>query len=74
MTRTRLRPYAFGISGHSDTLKKFAGGPGQLGLHGTDQPDKLGTDVSHGCLRLSNEVITELAETLPLGTPIEIQA
>ncbi|GLY15580.1 L,D-transpeptidase [Kineosporia rhizophila] len=67
-------PYAFGISGHSDTLKKFAGGPGQLGLHGTDQPDKLGTDVSHGCLRLSNEVITELAETLPLGTPIEIQA
>nr|WP_269329527.1 L,D-transpeptidase [Kineosporia babensis] len=67
-------PYAFGISGHSDTLQKFAGGPGQLGLHGTNQPDKLGSDVSHGCLRLANEVITELAETLPLGTPIEIQA
>lgn len=67
-------PYAFGISAHSETLKKFAGGPGQLGLHGTNEPEKLGTDVSHGCLRLKNAVITELAETLPLGTPIEIKA
>ncbi|MBT0769387.1 L,D-transpeptidase [Kineosporia sp. J2-2] len=67
-------PYAFGISAHSETLKKFAGGPGQLGLHGTNEPDRIGTDVSHGCLRLSNEVITELAKTLPLGTPIEIRA
>ena len=67
-------PYAFGLSAHSEKLTKFAGGPGQLGLHGTNQPNRIGTDVSHGCLRLSNAVITELAQTLPLGTPIEIQA
>ena len=67
-------PYAFGLSAYSETLKSFAGGPGQLGLHGTDEPDKVGTDVSHGCLRLKNAVITELAKTLPLGTPIEIEA
>jgi lipoprotein-anchoring transpeptidase ErfK/SrfK len=67
-------PYAFGLSAYSETLKTFAGGPGQLGLHGTDEPDKVGTDVSHGCLRLKNAVITELATTLPLGTPIQIEA
>jgi len=67
-------PYAFGLSAYSETLKRFAGGPGQLGLHGTNEPDKVGTDVSHGCLRLANDVITELAQTLPLGTPIEIEA
>ncbi|GAB6898463.1 L,D-transpeptidase family protein [Kineosporia succinea] len=67
-------PYAFGLSAHSETLQQFAGGPGQLGLHGTNEPDRLGHDVSHGCLRLANDVITELAKTLPLGTPVVIQA
>jgi lipoprotein-anchoring transpeptidase ErfK/SrfK len=67
-------PYAFGLSAYSQTLTSFAGGPGQLGLHGTDEPDKVGTDVSHGCLRLKNAVITTLARTLPLGTPIQITA
>jgi lipoprotein-anchoring transpeptidase ErfK/SrfK len=67
-------PYAFGLSAFSNTLKTFAGGPGQLGLHGTDAPKGLGHDVSHGCLRVANAVITELAAELPLGTPVEIRA
>jgi lipoprotein-anchoring transpeptidase ErfK/SrfK len=67
-------PYAFGLSAFSNTLKTFAGGPGQLGLHGTDAPKGLGHDVSHGCLRVANAVITELASRLPLGTPVEIRA
>jgi lipoprotein-anchoring transpeptidase ErfK/SrfK len=67
-------PYAFGLSAFSETLKTFAGGPGQLGLHGTDAPHGLGTDISHGCIRVSNAVITELAADLPLGTPIEIRS
>jgi lipoprotein-anchoring transpeptidase ErfK/SrfK len=67
-------PYAFGLSAFSTTLTSFAGGPGQLGLHGTDAPRGLGTDVSHGCLRVANSVITRLARTLPLGTPVEIRA
>jgi lipoprotein-anchoring transpeptidase ErfK/SrfK len=28
--------------------------------------------VSHGCIRLANDVITELATYLPLGTPVYI--
>jgi len=66
-------PYAFGLSAFSTSLKSFAGGPGQLGLHGTDAPHGLGHDVSHGCLRVANTVITHLADRLPLGTPVEIQ-
>jgi lipoprotein-anchoring transpeptidase ErfK/SrfK len=66
-------PYAFGLSAFSTTLHRFAGGPGQLGLHGTDSPAGLGHDVSHGCIRLANADITELAGELPLGTPIRIE-
>ncbi|GLY28219.1 hypothetical protein Kisp02_15840 [Kineosporia sp. NBRC 101731] len=67
-------PYAFGLSAHSDTLTSYAGGPGQLGLHGTDQPGLIGRNVSHGCIRIANDVITQLAKTVPLGSPIVIQA
>lgn len=66
-------PYAYGLSGFSEVLSRFAGGDGQLGIHGTDDPGSLGTDVSHGCIRMSNEGITLLAGTLPLGVPVEIR-
>ncbi|WP_295854718.1 L,D-transpeptidase [uncultured Microbacterium sp.] len=32
----------------------------------------MGQSASHGCIRLSNADITELANLLPLGTPITI--
>ncbi|HSH61634.1 MAG TPA: L,D-transpeptidase [Acidimicrobiales bacterium] len=67
-------PYAFGLSGFSDVFQSFAGGPGTLGLHGTNDPAGLGTDVSSGCIRLSNESITKLAYELPLGAPVEVVA
>ena len=67
-------PVAFGISGFSDTLSSFAGGPGQIGVHGTNNPDSIGNAASHGCIRVNNEVILDLSELLPLGTPITIQA
>lgn len=66
-------PYAFGLSAHSTVLTHFgAGGKGEIGLHGTNEPWLLGTDVSHGCIRLSNQNVTRLAKILPLGTPVEI--
>jgi lipoprotein-anchoring transpeptidase ErfK/SrfK len=69
-------PYAIGLSGHSEQpkLKDFNGGDGQLGLHGTDHPELIGTRVSHGCIRLTNENVTTLANQLPLGTPIVVLA
>jgi lipoprotein-anchoring transpeptidase ErfK/SrfK len=66
-------PYAFGLSGYSEKITSFNGGDGQLGLHGTDRPELIGTRVSHGCIRLRNEDIVKLKELpLPLGTPIQI--
>lgn len=65
-------PYAFGLSGYSETLTEFAGGDGQIGIHGTNDPDTIGEAVSHGCIRLPNELVSQLAETLPLGTPVHI--
>jgi lipoprotein-anchoring transpeptidase ErfK/SrfK len=65
-------PYAFGLSGYSPVLKHFAGGPGEIGLHGTDEPASIGHSVTHGCIRVSNKVITMLAGRLPLGTPVVV--
>jgi lipoprotein-anchoring transpeptidase ErfK/SrfK len=66
-------PYAFGLSAHSNVLHEFAGRNGILGLHGTNYPQGIGTDVSHGCLRVLNHVIVKLANTLPIGTPVRIE-
>lgn len=68
--------YAYGLSGFSEVLFEFGGGPGQLGLHGTNQPEAIGTEVSSGCIRVRNEVIEDFVEGigLPLGVPVEISA
>ena len=65
-------PYAFGLSAFSDVLKTFAGGPGVIGMHGTNNSSSIGRAVSHGCIRLTNPSITKLAENMPVGTPISI--
>ncbi len=67
-------PYAFGLSAYSNVLHNFGGGIGEIGIHGTDAPSGLGSDVSHGCIRVSNRAITYLARLLPLGTPVAIGA
>ena len=65
-------PYAFGTSAFSRVLYHFGGGPGQIGIHGTDEKGSIGHSVSHGCIRLRNRDIVRLAHLLPLGTPITI--
>jgi lipoprotein-anchoring transpeptidase ErfK/SrfK len=67
-------PFAYGMSGYSNVLTEFAGGDGELGLHGTNDPASLGTDVSHGCIRLRNDQIVKLSDTLPLGVPVRVVA
>lgn len=67
-------PYAFGTSAFSNVLYSFGGGPGQIGLHGTDEPGSIGNSASHGCIRVGNDVITQLVGMLPLGTPIIVGA
>jgi len=69
-------PYAYGISGFQDDPEVRAefGGEAVIGIHGTNQPDLLGRAVSSGCIRTSNDVITEMARMLPLGVPVELIA
>ena len=63
--------FAYGLSGHSDVLTEFGGGDGQIAIHGTNDPSGIGHDVSHGCVRVLNEVIEQVSK-LPLGTPVYI--
>lgn len=65
-------PYAIGLSARSDVLTKFAGGDGQVGIHGTNNPASIGQAASHGCLRVDNTIADHLAHLLPLGTPVTI--
>jgi lipoprotein-anchoring transpeptidase ErfK/SrfK len=72
-TNSGYGPYAFGLSAFSEALSSFGGGPGQIGLHGTDDSASIGHAASHGCIRMANRDITTLARMLPLGTPVTIQ-
>ncbi|MBO2455167.1 L,D-transpeptidase [Actinomadura barringtoniae] len=65
--------YAFGLSGFSPTLRTFAGGPGQLAVHGTNRASALGGKASHGCVRVSNDDITWMAKNLAIGTPVVVK-
>jgi L,D-transpeptidase catalytic domain len=63
-------PVAFGTSARS-TLTDWPAG-GFVGIHGTSRPELLPGRVSHGCIRLRNADILELARLMPVGTPVEI--
>ncbi len=68
--------YAYGLSGFPAVLAGIDDGSGVVGIHGTDQPDDLGTDVADGSIVLADAAITRLVEEigLPLGTPVEVEA
>ncbi|MDB5501112.1 MAG: putative L,D-transpeptidase ErfK/SrfK [Tardiphaga sp.] len=68
-------------------LPRFmAGGPGNplgaramyLGatvyrIHGTNQPDTIGTAISSGCFRLVNSDVADLYERIPVGTKVIVR-
>ncbi|GLS30748.1 L,D-transpeptidase catalytic domain [Mesorhizobium albiziae] len=39
-------------------------------IHGTNEPWLIGTAVSNGCIRLTNEDIIDLYDRTPLDTPV----
>ncbi|HMJ75302.1 MAG TPA: L,D-transpeptidase [Iamia sp.] len=67
--------YAYGLSGFS-TLEEFAGGDGRMGIHGTTDDSSIGRNVSHGCVRVPDDVVVEMVEDigLPLGVPVTVLA
>jgi lipoprotein-anchoring transpeptidase ErfK/SrfK len=66
-------PYALALSARSTVLQEFAGGPGQIALHGlTNVGGVLGTAVSHGCVRLANDAMLWLVVRIGPGVPVTI--
>lgn len=43
-----------------------------IGMHGTPNPDSVGREASHGCIRLYNEDIEELFRLVQVGTPVSV--
>jgi lipoprotein-anchoring transpeptidase ErfK/SrfK len=42
-------------------------------IHGTNQPQTIGTAVSSGCFRLTNPDVTDLYERIPVGTKVVVR-
>ncbi|MNI22487.1 putative L,D-transpeptidase YkuD [compost metagenome] len=43
------------------------------GIHGTNDPSSIGHEVSHGCIRMYNEDVVQLAGIVPIGTNVLIR-
>ena len=66
-------PFALALSARSEVLQEFAGGPGQIALHGLENiGGVLGSAVSHGCVRLGNDVMRWLVLRIGPGVPVTI--
>jgi len=70
-------PYGAGqlsVSGFSEVHMTFAGGIGQIAIHGTNNPRNIGAAVSNGCIRMLNPAWAQVAALAPDGTPVSIRA
>ncbi len=70
--RSYLGPYIITLTAYSEVLSSFMGGNGLVAIHGTDATGLLGQAVSHGCIRVSNAVVSRLYAIAEPGTPVEI--
>lgn len=43
------------------------------GIHGTWEPESIGSAASQGCIRMLNEDVEELFDIIPVGTPVTIK-
>ena len=63
------------LTAHSEVLRTFEGGDGQVALHGRGGAsllDPLHSARSHGCVRLANAAIGWIAGRVPVGTPVRV--
>ena len=42
------------------------------GIHGTNRPDSIGRNASHGCIRMRNREIEELFRMVAIGDQVEL--
>ncbi len=66
-------PFALATSARSNVFQEFEGGPGQIGIHGTNNLSGApGSAASHGCIRLRPRAITWLARRVGAGVPLTV--
>ena len=66
-------PFALALSARSKVLQEYAGGPGQIALHGLDNiGGVLGTAVSHGCVRLADSAMRWLVAWGRIGPGVPV--
>jgi len=65
-------PIALATNGYSEWMNEFDTGVPVVALHGTSRPEQVGQQISNGCIRVPNDIISMLAETVPQGTPVLI--
>jgi lipoprotein-anchoring transpeptidase ErfK/SrfK len=66
-------PFALATSARSNVFQEFEGGPGQIAIHGRNNlGGRLGTAVSHGCIRLGSSAIRWLGARIGPGVPVTI--
>jgi lipoprotein-anchoring transpeptidase ErfK/SrfK len=75
----RYRPFAGGMAGGIDNplgaraLYLYRGGADTyFRLHGTTEPETIGSAVSSGCVRLFNHDIIDLYNRVPLGATVTV--
>ena len=68
-------PFALALSARSDVFQEYAGGPGQIALHGLmNVGGTPGTAVSHGCVRLTGDAMRWLTARVGPGDPVTIRS
>jgi lipoprotein-anchoring transpeptidase ErfK/SrfK len=75
--RPELAEYAEGMPGGPDNplgaraLYLYAGGRDTLfRIHGTNEPQSIGTAASSGCIRMLNEEVVDLYDQVTIGTKV----
>ncbi|ODT07664.1 MAG: oxidoreductase [Mesorhizobium sp. SCN 65-20] len=77
--KPRLAQYAGGVPGGPNNplgaraMYLYQGGQDTMfRVHGTNEPWTIGTAVSNGCIRLTNDDIIDLYDRTPVGTVVRV--
>jgi len=65
---------AVALSGHQTRLEPGWPGGDRLAIHGTPNPETVGTEASLGCMRAYTNDIRALMRRVPLGAPVFVRA
>jgi hypothetical protein len=67
-------PYAFALSARSNVFQEFAGGPGQVAIHGLENVGGVpGTAASHGCVRVDRATLAWMVTRIGPGVPVTVE-